>query len=148
MASEPRSVVSRGDAKPEAASRAAEASTLGDELRRIREARGLSLRAVEAAIGISNAYLSQVETGKIDKPNPNYLFKLAELYRIPYEMLMEKAGYIMRAAGKKGRSAGAPRRAQNLSGAALSTMEDLTPEEAEELMRFLAFIRSRRGSRT
>ena len=139
---------SGGDTKSGSASRSNVTSTLGEELRRIREARGLTLRAVEAAIGISNAYLSQVETGKIDKPNPNYLFKLAELYRIPYEMLMEKAGYIMRAAAKKSRATGGSRHTPSLSGAALSTMENLTPEEAEELMRFLAFIRSRRDDRT
>jgi len=47
--------------------------TLGDELRSIRAGRGLTLRAVEQATGISNAYLSQLETGKIDRPKPELL---------------------------------------------------------------------------
>jgi transcriptional regulator with XRE-family HTH domain/uncharacterized cupin superfamily protein len=37
---------------------------LGAELRKVREAKGLSLRAVAAAVGISPSLLSQVETGK------------------------------------------------------------------------------------
>jgi transcriptional regulator with XRE-family HTH domain len=37
---------------------------LGAELRKARQARGLSLRAVAAAVGISPSLLSQVETGK------------------------------------------------------------------------------------
>ncbi len=39
-------------------------SDLGPGLRTVREAKGLSLRAVAAAVGISPSLLSQVETGK------------------------------------------------------------------------------------
>ncbi|SRR5258708_6354652 len=111
-------------------------TTLGDELRRIRELHKLTLRAVENLTGISNAYLSQLETGKIEKPSPNYLYKLAEVYNIPYDLLMEKAGYLVRHqqdASKK----------RSLAGAALATVEDLTPEEEEELMNYLAYLRSK-----
>jgi transcriptional regulator with XRE-family HTH domain len=112
-------------------------TSLGQELRRIRELHRLSLRAVESRTGISNAYLSQLETGKVEKPSPNYLYKLAEVYQIPYELLMEKAGYILRPSEEKPRT---------LAGAALATLEDLTPEEAEELMNYLTYLRSRKKS--
>src|SRR5579875_231349 len=112
-------------------------TSLGQELRRIRELHRLSLRAVEIRTGISNAYLSQLETGKVEKPSPNYLYKLAEVYQIPYELLMEKAGYILRPSEEKPRT---------LAGAALATLEDLTPEEAEELMNYLTYLRSRKKS--
>jgi transcriptional regulator with XRE-family HTH domain len=111
-------------------------TTLGDELRRIRELHKLTLRAVENLTGISNAYLSQLETGKVEKPSPNYLYKLAEAYNVPYDLLMEKAGYIVR------HQQDAPKK-RSLAGAALSTIEDLTEEEEEELMNYLAYLRSR-----
>ena len=40
-----------------------------EKLRQIRKQRGLTLRQVEEMTGISNAYLSQLETGKIKKPS-------------------------------------------------------------------------------
>src|ERR1700694_4482013 len=100
-------------------------STLGDELRRIRELHRLTLRAVENLTGISNAYLSQLETGKVEQPSPNYLYKLAEVYNVPYDLLMEKAGYIFRHQHDTSKK-------RSLAGAALSTIDDLTPEEEEE----------------
>lgn len=113
-------------------------TSLGQELRRIRELHRLSLRAVESRTGISNAYLSQLETGKVEKPSPNYLYKLAEVYQIPYELLMEKAGYILHPPSEE--------KPRTLAGAALATLEDLTPEEAEELMSYLTYLRSRKKS--
>src|SRR4030095_10467564 len=46
---------------------------LGAMLAGLRTAKGLSLREVEEATGkaVSNAYLSQLENGKIRKPSPN-----------------------------------------------------------------------------
>ena len=111
-------------------------TTLGDELRRIRELHKLTLRAVENLTGIYNTYLSQLETGKVEKPSPNYLYKLTEVYNVPYDLLMEKAGYLVRHqqdASKK----------RSLAGAALATIQDLTPEEEEELMNYLAYLRSK-----
>jgi HTH-type transcriptional regulator, competence development regulator len=112
---------------------------LGEELRRIRELKGMTLREVEKITGISNAYISQVETGKIEKPSPNNLYKLAEAYGVSYEQLMEKAGFIMRSE-KNQQSV-----TKSLVGAALSTIEDLTPEEESALAEYLTFLRSRRG---
>ena len=109
---------------------------LGALLADLRTAKGLSLRAVEEATGnaVSNAYLSQLENGKIQKPSPNVLHKLAEVYAVPYEALMEKAGYLLPAQAKEG---GRRRRL------AVFAIDDLTAEEEEELLKYLAFLRSR-----
>ena len=53
----------------------------------------LTLRAVQEAVGISNAYLSQLETAKVQSPSPVVLHKLSELYDLPYATVMELAGY-------------------------------------------------------
>src|ERR1035438_9027112 len=84
--------------------------SLGAGLRTARELRKLSLREVEEATGISNAYLSQLENDKIKKPSPHFLHKLASLYGISYELLMEAVGYVQR------KPVGGPK---TLAGAAL-----------------------------
>ena len=108
---------------------------LGAVLADLRMAKGLSLRHVEEATdkAVSNAYLSQLENGKIKKPSPNVLHSLAEVYVVPYEALMEKAGYLQPAEGDKGRS----------KRLAIFAIDDLTAEEEEELLKYLAFLRSR-----
>src|SRR5207245_9188948 len=62
-------------------------------LRRGRKMRGLSLRSVEEATGISNAYLSQLEHGRFRQPSPIVLHKLCALYKISYTNAMRLAGY-------------------------------------------------------
>jgi transcriptional regulator with XRE-family HTH domain len=108
---------------------------LGALLADLRAARGLSLRDVEEATGkaVSNAYLSQLEHGKIKRPSPNVLHSLAEVYVVPYEALMEKAGYLLP------KRDGGGRRAR----LAAFAIDNLTAEEEEELLKYLAFLRSR-----
>lgn len=108
--------------------------SLGAGLRTARELRKLSLRQVEEATGVSNAYLSQLENDKIKKPSPHFLHKLAALYDIGYEVLMEAAGYV-----KKREGAGT----KTLAGAALRSLGKLTPEEEEQLADYLAYLRSK-----
>jgi transcriptional regulator with XRE-family HTH domain len=109
---------------------------LGAVLADLRTAKGLSLREVEEATGkaVSNAYLSQLENGKIKKPSPNVLHSLSEVYAVPYEALMEKAGYLLPSEGN------ATGRSRRLAAFAI---DDLTAEEEEELLKYLAFLRSR-----
>lgn len=113
-------------------------SALGALLSDLRVAKGLSLRQVEAATDrdVSNAYLSQLEQGKIWQPSPSILHRLALVYGVPYEALMEKAGYLLPSAG-----AGAGGRRKRVAAFAI---DDLTAEEEEELLKYLAFIRSRK----
>lgn len=119
--------------------------SLGDFLAYTRSIKKLTLRDVEEATSkeVSNAYLSQLETGKIAKPSPNVLFALANVYAVPYETLMSKAGYLAPPADDVLRSAGGKRHGR----AATFANEDLTNEEEEKLLEYLAFLRSRRGKR-
>ena len=57
------------------------AHTLGS-LRDLRKNKRLTLRQVEDMTGISNAYLSQLETGKIKNPSYKVLMKLNMLYNV------------------------------------------------------------------
>ena len=111
---------------------------LGAVLADLRTAKGLSLREVEEATdkAVSNAYLSQLENGKIKKPSPNVLHSLAQVYVVPYETLMERAGYLLPSEDGGGRR-------KRLAAFAI---DDLTAEEEEELLKYLAFIRSRKPS--
>jgi len=112
---------------------------LGGLLADLRAAKRLSLRQVEEATdkAVSNAYLSQLEMGKIQRPSPNVFHQLAAVYAVPYEMLMEKAGYLPPAEGS-----GAAHQTRSSAFA----IDDLTAEEEEGLLKYLAFIRSRNPS--
>jgi HTH-type transcriptional regulator, competence development regulator len=103
-------------------------------LRTARERKGLTLRAVEQATEVSNAYLSQLESGKIKQPSPIVLHKLSQLYGVSYADAMRFAGYPV--PGEKERE----ERAVRMSG----PFADLTEEEEDELAEYLTFIRTRR----
>lgn len=68
--------------------------TLGKTLKSTRENVSLTLKDVENATGISNAYLSQLENDKIKKPSASILYKLANAYRIDLNVLLHAAGII------------------------------------------------------
>ncbi len=75
---------------------------LGQFIKKARQDVQMSLRDVEEATGkeVSNAYLSQLETGKITKPSPHILYALSTVLGVAYETLMERAGYIVPAANR------------------------------------------------
>lgn len=108
--------------------------TLGQFLKTTRESKGLTLRAVETATGISNAYLSQLEGDKIKQPSPVVLHKLSEVFKDSYAKLLSLAGYP-------------------LPGSETSPAEDigiaarigqLSSEEEDALVEYLEFLRARR----
>jgi Uncharacterized protein conserved in bacteria len=109
--------------------------SLGKMLKEFRETQQLTLRQVEEATGISNAYLSQLENDKILKPSANVLYKLSEIYNEDIKLLLAAAGII--------ESQSAPSR-RVLEPIAFSTKSDLTQEEEEELIKYLHFIRQSR----
>jgi transcriptional regulator with XRE-family HTH domain len=115
--------------------------TLGVYLANVRTTKQLSLRDVqEAADGlVSNAYLSQLEHGKINKPSPNILHTLASIYGVAYETLMEKAGYIAATSN--------PNAAHRHGRVPTFAKENLSTEEEEALLEYLAFLRSKKGKR-
>jgi transcriptional regulator with XRE-family HTH domain len=61
---------------------------IGDELRRVRVSRKLSLRSVAAAVGVSASLLSQVETGKT-QPSVSTLYALVNHLGISLDGLMK-----------------------------------------------------------
>lgn len=112
--------------------------TLGQYLAGIRMDRKMSLRAVEEATNkqVSNAYLSQIENDKIQKPSPNILHTLSELYAINFENLMEMAGYLI---GTGGRSD-----TERHGRIATFAEHNLTADEETEMLQYLQFMRNRK----
>ena len=112
--------------------------TLGKYLVSIRTDRKMTLRQVEEATNkqVSNAYLSQIENDKIQKPSPNIIHSLAELYGISFEKLMEMAGYLM----------SSTKRTDDERHGRVATFAEhnLTPEEESEMIQFLQFMRGRK----
>ena len=110
----------------------------------------MSLREVEEASErkVSNAYLSQLETGRITSPSPGILHEICNVYesRLPknagvtcsYERAMELAGHIR---------SSTPRPAKVGTRLPSFSAENLTPEEEDELLKYLAFMRMRKGKK-
>lgn len=115
-----------------------QAQVLGSFLAKLRTEKGLTLRQVEEATGkdVSNAYLSQLEHGRINKPSPNVLHSLASVYSVSYETLMEMAGYIMKAGDRS--------EYEKHGRIATLALENLTQEEEEKVLEYVAFLRSKR----
>ncbi|WP_417385368.1 helix-turn-helix domain-containing protein [Gimesia sp.] len=116
--------------------------TLGKYLSSLRGMKKMTLREVENATDkeVSNAYLSQLENDKITKPAPSVLHALAIVYGQPYERLMEKAGYLPASS-----ASGALRSGKRHGKTATFANENLTDDEEEKLIEYLAFLRSRKG---
>ena len=109
----------------------------GEYFKALRESKGFTLRDVEKKTEVSNAYLSQLETGKIKQPSPITLHKLAGLYGVGYETLMEKVGYPV--LGKEMKSQHGVER-----NSLAARIGNLTKDEELELINYLKFIRNRR----
>ncbi len=109
--------------------------TLGKFLQAAREVKQLSLRAVEKLTGVSNAYLSQVESSKIKQPSPTILHKLSELYEVSYSDVLALAGHPV--PGDHDHDDNSPRTLDRLGA--------VTPDEEQALVEYLAFLRSRKG---
>lgn len=105
--------------------------SLGKTLKESRELMTLTLRQVEEATGISNAYLSQLENDKIKKPSANVLYKLASLYNVQLDSLLYAAGII---------ETNTPQKSKLLNTVALSA-EKLNSEEEQALLDYLKYLR-------
>jgi HTH-type transcriptional regulator, competence development regulator len=115
-------------------------TTLGQYLASIRTDRKMTLRQVEEATKkqVSNAYLSQIENDQIQKPSPNILHALAELYGTSFEKLMDMAGYFTSSTSRT--------QGQRHGRAATFTEHNLSSEEEAQLLEYLQFIRTRKRS--
>lgn len=108
---------------------------LGELLADARKRRHFTLRAVQETLGISNAYLSQLETGKVQSPSPVVLHKLSELYEVPYATVMEVAGYPLPQNVHVGDAA----------DRLVARIGKTTSEEEDAIVEYLRFIRSRKN---
>ena len=71
-----------------------EDSSFGQFLKSLRKRQHMSLRDVERESGVSNAYLSQLESGDRPPPRPDMLKKLARAYNVTVRELLMRAGYL------------------------------------------------------
>ncbi|MFD1775418.1 helix-turn-helix domain-containing protein [Paenibacillus rhizophilus] len=63
-------------------------------LKRLRESKSLTLSQLASGAGISGSQISRIENGLRGVPKPATLRKIAEAMDVPYEELMERAGYL------------------------------------------------------
>lgn len=66
---------------------------IGDKLRNIRNAKGLSLGAVESATGISDSRLSKIERGLNEHPSLDDISTLLNFYDVPLVSFLCQEGY-------------------------------------------------------
>ena len=111
--------------------------TLGWRLRRARADR--SLKSVADQAKITAAYLQKLERNNVQKPSPNVLHALGSELKIPYEELMELAGYVAPDGDASRVSEG------NVLTYALSS-ERLTEDEAAKLLEYLDWYRHRKAT--
>ena len=112
------------------------APSLGGVLKQAREVRQLSAGDAARAAGISAAYLNRLENDAVKKPSPHVLHQLGEVLNLPYTDLLQLSGYPL--------PHEPDRDVANSIGSAL--FADLTDDEREELLTYLAWYRARRAS--
>jgi HTH-type transcriptional regulator, competence development regulator len=112
------------------------APSLGAVLKQAREVRELSAVHAARAAGISAAYLSKLENDAVKKPSPNVLHQLSKALKVPYTELIRLSGYPV--PGEPDQNAPA-----TVSAALFA---ELTDDEREELLGYLAWYRARRRS--
>ncbi|MGI6141218.1 MAG: helix-turn-helix domain-containing protein [Caldicoprobacterales bacterium] len=66
----------------------------GEYLKELRKNRGITQKELADMSGFSNGEISKVESGDRKKPSPALLKAIAPHLGIPYEVLMNKAGYL------------------------------------------------------
>jgi transcriptional regulator with XRE-family HTH domain len=113
-------------------------ATTGALLRQARSVRDLSLVEAAKTATISAAYLSRLESDAVKKPSPHVLHQLSEALGVPYAELMRRSGYRLPDSSD-----------QHVTGTAVAAalFADLTDDERDELLEYLAWYRARRRSR-
>lgn len=101
---------------------------LGKLLKDGREEAGLSLREVQRRTAIHNAHLSQIEKGRIERPDVGLLYQLAELYGLDLGVVLESAGHL---SGSETASERA------MATAALRAVDELAPPRRAEAISLL-----------
>ena len=110
-----------------------ERTEIGNYLKELRLLKNLSLREVESATknSVSNAYLSQLESGEAKNPSPHILNQLAKVYDADYKELLTVAGHIKATSGSK----------KKTGGIAFFNKQDISKDEKEQLLDYLQYLR-------
>ena len=111
--------------------------SIGTVLKQAREVRELSVVDAARAASISPAYLSKLENDAVKKPSPHVLHQLSEALAVPYAELMRLSGYQVPGEAK----------ASSSDTVSAALFADLTDDERDVLVEYLAWYRSRRRSR-
>ena len=109
-------------------------ATIGAVLKQAREVRQLSAVDAARAADISAAYLSKLENDGVKKPSPQVLHQLSEALAVPYAELMRLSGYRVPDASP----------APSAATVSAALFADLTDDERDELLEYLAWYRARR----
>src|SRR2546430_17461969 len=114
------------------------AASIGPVLKQAREVRELSAVDAARAASISPAYLSKLESDAVKKPSPHVLHQLSEALAVPYADLMRLSGYRLPDGSD-----------QHPPGTAVAAalFADVTDDERNELLEYLAWYRARQRSR-
>lgn len=106
----------------------------GDELKRIRESKGMTVNQLAMYSGVSAASISRYETGERGTPKPPTLEKLAKGLRVDYTELMKIAGHLRADQEKQGEK-------KHPAEKLIEYIEQgLTDEQIQERMDFMAGI--------
>lgn len=124
-------------------------ASIGDYVSYIRETRGYTLKDVvdfvknavknhelRSECSLSRGYLSNLETGKHPHPSPFKLEALAFVYKIPYESLLQKAGYWEKTINKL--------KEDTTLTLMLKEVDDMTDTEVKSVIDYIDFVKSRR----
>lgn len=108
-------------------------------IRAARNAAGLTLRQVQELTGgfINNAYLSQIENGKVIRPGLEYLVEFSRLYGLSFVDLLSRCGYPV-PEGLRGTADGA--------GMPQHLFDGLHEDDRNALIQYAAFLRKQRGN--
>ena len=110
------------------------APSIGATLRRARAVRQLSAVDAARAADISPAYLNKLENDAVKRPSPHVLNQLGRALGVSYAELMRLCGYPV---------PGEPEANPAVTVGA-SLFADLSDDEREELLEYLAWYRARR----
>jgi HTH-type transcriptional regulator, competence development regulator len=112
-------------------------TSIGVVIRQARAIRGLSSIDAARAADISPAYLSKLERDAVKRPSPHVLHRLSDALAVPYPELMRLSGYRMPGVSS----------AKATESVSAALFADVSEEERDELLEYLAWYRARRSRR-
>lgn len=110
--------------------------SLGEFIKEKRNLKNWSQRDLAAKSGVSNAEISRIESGKRKEPSSSVLKDIAVALDVPVEDLLQQAGVISDSSTSTTQS--------SFESSAYVSVEDLSADEIEDVMKYIAFLKSQR----